>query len=197
MDTRKAPTKRRLKTEEVKNGVYIAALAVIGEKGFEHATIRDITSRAGVTIGTFYHHFKSKDGVLEEAFIRADKRFTEYAASPESRRGDAAERILRYFDRYADLVEATGYDLSKHFYTYRNKQFMRKGRRMQTGLVEILSEAQAGGELKRTKDPEELCSYLFVIARGIVFHWCLNEASEDIHDMMRDYLSVIMPVFVA
>lgn len=197
MTARPEPTLRKRKSEEVKNRVYAAALAVIGEKGFEGATILGITKRANVTIGTFYHHFRSKDGVLEEAFIRADAGFELYAASPESRAGTIDERILRYFDRYADLVAETGYDLTKHFYTYRNTQFTRKGRRMQTGLEEMLEEARQAGQLAGSMTASEICDFLFVTARGVVFHWCLIHAAEDIHAMLRKHLSLIVPIFIA
>ncbi len=196
MAGRTEPTRRKVKAEESKNRIYEAALALFGEKGFERTTILDITARAGVAIGTFYHHFQSKDGVLEENFRRADEEFARYAASPECREGPVEERLLRYLDRYSLLIEETGLDLIRQIYTYRNKLFLKKGRAMQDGLIALVREGQEGRELKTDLSPEELCDYLFMGARGVVFHWCLLDGGSDIRALMRGYFSRLLPLFV-
>jgi len=43
-----------------------AARTVFTEKGLDSATIADITERADVGKGTFYYHFKDKNGVISE-----------------------------------------------------------------------------------------------------------------------------------
>jgi len=43
-----------------------AARSVFAEKGLDSATIADITDRADVGKGTFYYHFKDKNGVIAE-----------------------------------------------------------------------------------------------------------------------------------
>lgn len=53
-------------TEERKQRIIDAAIEVIREKGVEKASIRDIAKQAGVTTGSIYHHYKSKD----ELFFR-------------------------------------------------------------------------------------------------------------------------------
>ncbi len=194
---RKEPTRRKEKAAANKQRIYEAALAVIGEKGFEQTTIHDITTRAGVAIGTFYHHFRSKDGILEENFRRADEAFAAFAQELAEAPGTAEERILRYLDRYALLIEETGFDLVSKIYTYKNKLFVRRGRAMQEGLVKILRDAQEQGELKRDLSPEELCEYLFVAARGVVFHWCLIDGGADIRALMQRHFSLLLPAFVA
>lgn len=48
--------------------IFDAALKVITTKGFERATIREITRQAGLTIPTMYQYFKRKDDILELIF---------------------------------------------------------------------------------------------------------------------------------
>jgi AcrR family transcriptional regulator len=43
-----------------------AAVAVIGEHGFDGASTRDMAARAGVSVAALYHHFPSKLGLLTE-----------------------------------------------------------------------------------------------------------------------------------
>ena len=55
---------------ETRGRLVAAALKVIASKGSDSATVADITEEADVGLGTFYHHFESKDAIL--AAIVAD-----------------------------------------------------------------------------------------------------------------------------
>ena len=45
-------------------------LEVVAESGLEGASIRTIAARAGVSIGTVQHYFKTKDEMLQHAYRR-------------------------------------------------------------------------------------------------------------------------------
>jgi len=44
--------------------ILLAAMECFAEKGYQKTTIREISSRAGVTLGALYHHFKGKKKLL-------------------------------------------------------------------------------------------------------------------------------------
>ena len=194
---KKEATKRKLQAEKSRNEIYDAAIELIRTTGFERTTIQAIIAKAGVSIGTFYHHFKSKDGIIEENFLRADALFTRYLEEEpaESREAPSTERILRYMDRYALLVRDVGVDLSQQLYTCRNKLFLKEGRPMQVGLARIVAEGQARGDLIDTKGAAEICSYLFIAARGLVFDWCLRDGKGDIEAELRSFLAPLVGLF--
>lgn len=52
------------KGEETRDRIYQAALALFRERGFESATMRDIASAAGMSLGAAYHYFSSKDAIV-------------------------------------------------------------------------------------------------------------------------------------
>lgn len=179
-------TKRQERAEASKERIYDAAIRLYAEKGFEETSVKDITAAAGCSVGAFYHHFASKDGVLEETFRRADVRFGDIAASLPALEGEA--KIAEYLARYARFVQVdNGLELAKRLYTPKNKLFVRKGRRMQTALAALIAEEEAAGRLRLEADPETACDWLFIGARGIVFHWCLKEGSFDLEEAMRAY----------
>jgi TetR/AcrR family transcriptional regulator, fatty acid metabolism regulator protein len=201
MDER-GPLKRKQRAVESRSRIYEAAIAVIVEKGFEAASIKDIVARAGVSVGAFYHHFASKDAILEENFRLADERFTHFATRSRQKfhadDGDAgwlelegataAERIVDYLGRYGRFVETiTGLDLSLRIYTPRNKLLVKKGRPMQTVLATIIAEAMASGELRTDLGAEKASEWLFIGARGVALHWCLKDGSFNLETAMRDY----------
>src|SRR5436189_1865826 len=44
--------------------LYDAAVRLIGERGFENTTLRDVAERAEVSVGLLYRYFPSKHAVL-------------------------------------------------------------------------------------------------------------------------------------
>ncbi len=51
--------------KEKRNLFIISALSVFEEKGFNNTRIKDITEKAGTSVGNFYNYFKSKEEVFE------------------------------------------------------------------------------------------------------------------------------------
>lgn len=56
--------------------IMLSAMEVFSEIGYTKATIKDITTRAKVAHGTFYHYFKNKNDLLErlvdELLVKVD-----------------------------------------------------------------------------------------------------------------------------
>ena len=52
--------------EATRAALLEVSVALFGERGFHATTVEQITNRAGVTKGAFYHHFESKEDVLRQ-----------------------------------------------------------------------------------------------------------------------------------
>jgi TetR/AcrR family transcriptional regulator, transcriptional repressor for nem operon len=84
---------------ESKTRFLQAALQLIRAKGYTATTIEEVCETAGLTKGSFFHHFDSK----EELALAAADYWTEvagalFASSPYHARTDALERLLAYVD---------------------------------------------------------------------------------------------------
>jgi TetR/AcrR family transcriptional repressor of nem operon len=82
-----------------------AALAVIRTKGYSGATVDDICRAAGVSKGSFFHHFPDKEALA----IAAAEHFSAgadalFAAAPYRDDTDPRERVLRYADLRASML---------------------------------------------------------------------------------------------
>jgi len=51
--------------KEKRNLFIMSSLSVFEEKGFNNTRIKDITRKAGTSVGNFYNYFKSKEEVFE------------------------------------------------------------------------------------------------------------------------------------
>jgi TetR/AcrR family transcriptional repressor of nem operon len=76
-----------------------AALHIIRTKGYAATTVDDICREAGVTKGSFFHHFKSKDDLALGA-VAHWRAMTEgfFAAAPYHQPHDPLGRLLGYLD---------------------------------------------------------------------------------------------------
>ena len=64
-------TRRDAQREETRRRIYIAAVEVFRRDGVEDAKIEHIVEIAGVSRGSFYFHFPTKDDVLAQAYAEA------------------------------------------------------------------------------------------------------------------------------
>ncbi len=84
---------------ETRSKLLDAARDVIRAKGYTAATVDDICAAAGITKGSFFHHFDTK----ERLGIAAAEQFnamatTLFAAAPYNANPDPRERVLGYVD---------------------------------------------------------------------------------------------------
>jgi TetR/AcrR family transcriptional regulator, transcriptional repressor for nem operon len=88
-----------------KTKLLAAALDMVRAKGYSATTVDDICHAAGVTKGSFFHHFKSKDDLaLTAAAYWGEMTEGFFAAAPYHRSADPLERLLGYIDFRAEIL---------------------------------------------------------------------------------------------
>jgi TetR/AcrR family transcriptional repressor of nem operon len=82
-----------------------AALRVIRTKGYQASTVDDLCDAAGLTKGSFFHHFESKEELaLAAADYFATMAETKLSAAPYRQATDPLERLLGYVDFRAAII---------------------------------------------------------------------------------------------
>ncbi|MCK6507454.1 TetR/AcrR family transcriptional regulator [Myxococcota bacterium] len=78
------PNQREQQRLETRRRVFEAAIEVFRRDGVQECRVEDIATLAGVSRGTFYFHFPTKDAVLADFLGEAEAEFVErVAALPE------------------------------------------------------------------------------------------------------------------
>jgi TetR/AcrR family transcriptional regulator, transcriptional repressor for nem operon len=91
---------------ESKTKLLNAALHVIRTKGYAATTLDDICHQAGVTKGSFFHHFKSKDELaLSAAAFWGTTTEGFFASAPYQQSRDPLERLLGYVDFRCEILQ--------------------------------------------------------------------------------------------
>ena len=115
-DTSEKPSgPRSRKGVETRARLLAAAKEVFEQDGFLDARISDIAERAGLSHGSFYHYFESKEEVFREVAAEVEQRLSEplysvildanSTASPYER---IHEGIRRNFESYRDEARIMG-----------------------------------------------------------------------------------------
>jgi TetR/AcrR family transcriptional repressor of nem operon len=88
-----------------KEKVLQAALGVIRSKGYAAATVDDLCAAAGVTKGTFFHYFKTKEDLaVSSAEYWSQVTGQLFASAEYHKHADPLDRILGYVDFRKELI---------------------------------------------------------------------------------------------
>ena len=187
-------TNRQIQAINTRNNIYNAAVKLLETTGYQNIRIEDICKQAGVSVGSFYTYFNSKNDILVEIFNRADDYFRD-EVSKSLNNPSILDKILDYFDYYAKYNESLGIEMVKQLYNFHNKMFITEGRYMQQLLNEIISEAQKNECLSSDIPNEEITKQLFVVARGVVYDWCLYEGEYNIRQTLKSFIKRMLVTF--
>jgi TetR/AcrR family transcriptional repressor of nem operon len=84
---------------ESKTKLLDATLRVVRTKGYAATRIEDICAEAGLTKGSFFHHFKSKEELALAAVAHWDAHTTGFFANaPYHEPADPLDRLIAYVD---------------------------------------------------------------------------------------------------
>lgn len=193
MTTHSRMTSRQAQAIKTKNKILKTAIDMMGKKGFDNITIKGISKSAGVSVGSFYYYFNSKEDILLDIFHKADDYFIDNV--DQFKLDTAAESIVVFFSYYARYINSSGIDFAKKLYNTENKSFLKHDRAMFQIFFTIIKSGQDNGEIIQTMTTEEICNYLFIAARGVVFEWCLHDGKYNLESAMVDYINPLITIF--
>ena len=180
--------KRQAQARKTKKRIYNTSLTLMAKNGFENVTISDISKKAGVSVGSFYRYYKSKEDMFFEIYRDIDEHFENEVAPELLESGlSAPGQIVEFFRRYAAYVAGRELEITCQLYNTNNKLFIDKDRYMLVLLKKIIHSGYEKGELPDTLSPDEIMVYCLTVARGVVFDWCLNQGNYSLEDRMTGF----------
>ncbi|MEZ5680591.1 MAG: TetR/AcrR family transcriptional regulator [Erythrobacter sp.] len=69
------------RSHKTRESVLQAATDLVLERGHDAVSMKDLVDRSGVSNGSIFHHFGSKDGVLEQLFQRERREYLGHVAN--------------------------------------------------------------------------------------------------------------------
>jgi TetR/AcrR family transcriptional regulator, fatty acid metabolism regulator protein len=193
----KQPTRRKIQADTTKKKIYEIAISLMEKKGFANTTIIEISKKAGVSVGTFYNYFSSKEEIFYDIFKKADEYFERTVTrNIKKSNGTAKEQIVLFFRYYARYDLKRGFHNITQLYGTKTKFFAVKGRYMQELLKLIIDAGQKAGEISSDMTPDQITEFMFIASRGVVYDWCIHEGLYNLETKMVEYMARLSTVFI-
>ncbi|MDR5587154.1 MULTISPECIES: TetR/AcrR family transcriptional regulator [Clostridium] len=178
MDTKL--TNRQYQALKTKENILHCALQLVKEIGFEKVTISSICKKANVSIGSFYHYFKSLDFIIIETYKYFDEILTNLDEQGHFN-GNTINRIMLIVKEQLRYAEIEGVEIVTQFYksqiTVGNEYFLSFDRHLSKLILDAAKDGQKLGILDTTIDALEITNDILTISRGVIYDWCLKHGN--------------------
>ena len=168
-----------MRKPSLREDILNAGLKVMFRSGYTGATVRDICEAAGVPLGSFTNHFRSKEAFAEEVLDRYFahlKGFVKQALDNKST--TPRERLKRYLDIISGILADAKWNrgcLIGDFSLETASQSKLLRQRLEAIFQEwrapfasCIAEAQTIGEIDATFDPMDLAEFLLASWEGAI-----------------------------
>ena len=186
-------------TDERKSQIIAAAEDVFTQKGFDEARMDDIAEETGLSKGTLYLYFKSKDdiiiAILDRIFQREFKAFEQMDLSTIS----ATEAINLFVDTVSKDIKIMlrlmpiAYEFLA--LAFRNKTVQKALKvyvnRYMDVLVPIIENGIASGEFKEV-DPKEVAIAMGAILEGTILIWVYDKSLVNPEENIRSGIKLLL-----
>lgn len=169
---------RTLKTT---TNILKAATRLTRQNGWKNTSVRDICEEAGVSVGAFYHHFASKQELMNRSFLLFDATLS---AEPTPDEGSAVRRMKSVLlTQTAFIVREAGPLITEYYQNIlgdKNKSAADPEREYYRRVLLYACQAEAQGLFKEGIQPEYAAELLIKFVRGCIIDWCLHDFHYDV-----------------
>ena len=176
------PPTRTAKAEQTRRAIVDAAMSLFRASGYDATTMRAIAQEAGVSLGSAYYYFASKEHLVQAFY---DQLQVEHAIAAEPALAERAftARLAGVLDSFLD-VAAPYHDFGAQF--FRNaadpasplSPFSAESTPAREASTDLFRRAVEGSDLKLAPGlREELPGLLWLLHMGVVLFW-VHDTSE-------------------
>ena len=188
-------SRQQQKSRETKARIFNAAKQILQEQGYEALSIKNICEAAGVSNGSFYHHFKTKDDLLSYYIEEQPSINPDYLDLPENAE-EAKTAIIRVYLNYVHYCRELGVAFMSNYYTPKNQSLNPLTRTERPYPIvtvhDYLKRAMDAGVITLPLPLEDVTSDIRIIVIGNVFDWCLKNGEADFERNMERSLTVYL-----
>lgn len=181
-------SRQQQKSKETKERIFRAAKRILQKKGYEELSIKNICEEAGVSNGSFYHHFKTKDDLLSY-YIEDQPNINPDLLDLPKNADEAKIAIIHVYLNYVEYCRELGVEFMSGYYDTKNQALnpaIRTERPYPIVTVQTYVEkAIRAGIIKINVDIDEFTTDIRMIVIGNVFEWCLRNGEADFEGNMR------------
>lgn len=187
--------------KDTRKKIMETTIQLFKEQGYEKTTINEICNTCGITKGTFYYHFSSKD---EIAFSYYDEIFQDITSiMPELFSiENAKEQLWKLLEYSIDNTTALSPSLLNafilsdikqglyYFSPFKSMKASEQRKNMHDMQLNIIKQGQKRNEIKQG-DPVNMLHTFVAALIGIAIDWSSNKGYYDEKKALRNIFDVI------
>jgi AcrR family transcriptional regulator len=174
------PKTRRGETSRA--AIFGAALALFQERGYEATTMRAIAERAGVSLGSSYHYFASKEHLVLEFYRHTHQLHLVAVAPLLARERDLAARLRGVMRAVVVTCEPFHAVAGSIFSTVANPSsplnpFGPTSKPLRDEVIQLYAQVVSGSNARVPSDvAEQLPLLLWLYQMGILYFWIFDRS---------------------
>ena len=179
-------TMRQSRAESTRRAIIEKGVALIEERGYDNVSIQDIVGAAGVSVGTFYHYFESKDAFyysyIHSMYTDVDGSLLDHMDLP------LIYNLRHYFEMWfkqiqhlspAYLAQWLGHSADRDYHL-RVNLVQDVGQMHIDAIATCLRAYMAKGELLPEAPVEQLAQRIVTVLYGVDVRWCMTNGELDL-----------------
>ena len=195
-------TTRKEQAALSKQRLLQAATELIIQRGYNNISIVDITRACGMSVGNFYHYFKSK----EELITVLEREGYDESLNQLQNMKDAPilEQMQFYLENYMDLtVHTYGHNFNRHWFIYylNNPTVLddpaNKVNLIKNEICTAIGNAMENGELLPHTPAEQLAEQIAFSIMGANCYYSMTNGAFDPIAWQAHFCSDILPALFA
>ena len=181
-------SRQQQKSKETKERIFRAAKRILQKNGYEELSIKNICEEAGVSNGSFYHHFKTKDDLLSY-YIEDQPSINPDLLDLPRNAEEAKIAIIHVYLNYVNYCRELGVEFISGYYDTKNQALNPASRAERpypiVTVQTYVEKAMREGIVRLNVSIEEFTTDIRMIVIGNVFEWCLRGGDADFEGNMR------------
>lgn len=181
-------SRQQLKSLETKKKIFLAAKNILKQDGYEALSIKNICEEAGVSNGSFYHHFKTKDDLLSY-YIEEQPSINPSLLETPCNIDDVRNTIILVYLNYVKYCQQLGVEFMANYYTPKNQSLNPLKRTERSYPIvtvrDYLQQSIDAGIITLTLPLNDITTDIRMIVIGNVFEWCLKNGDTDFEGNMK------------
>ena len=187
---------------ETKRKLYECAKELFTKHDYASVSVKDITDAAGVTKGTFYVHFASKDELVASLISDTVSQLDlNYQAFLDTLPPDlpVSEMLLALAAKIADVITDTvGYDTMRIVYQLQLTKLVDMrlvvgyDRELYTIFAGIMEQGVRRREVRPDMTPGELSRHFVMAIRGLCYEWCIRYPDFDLQEQILKHCKLLL-----
>ena len=171
--------------DEYRKKMFEKSLYLFARKGFSNVNMKQIASEIGVSTGTLYHYFSSKENMLAEMLAwLGDKNVDEY-----TNRTSSVENIHDRFDMIVDFWKEKG-ELYENIMLLAIDVYRNVDIEQWKAVYSFFSERYIDGMSERLNISRQFARSIFIYFLGLSFHSLAFDGTSE-YNKQIDFLDII------